>query len=60
MNKLDCDRTFADSGGDPFHRAVSNVADREDAGDVRLQQTGIALQRPALWPFARPEEIRTR
>src|SRR5271165_1741367 len=60
MHELDCDGAFADTGSDPLHRTVANVADREDARNIRLQQTGIALQRPAPWPLAGLKQIRTR
>ena len=47
MNELDGDGAFAHARGHSLHRTISNVAHREDARDVGLEQTGIALQRPA-------------
>jgi hypothetical protein len=60
MDELDCDRALAYPGRDSFHRAIANVAHREDARDVRLEQAGVALQRPAPWAFTGLEQIQTR
>ena len=40
---------LADRRGDALDRAEADVAAREDAGDARLEQVGVALelQRPA-------------
>src|SRR5260370_41451142 len=58
MDKLDCDRALANSGGDPFHRTISNVSYRKNSGDAGFEQAGIALQRPAFRPLAGPEQVR--
>jgi hypothetical protein len=52
MDELDSYRAFADTGCHSLHRAISDVANREDAGDIGLEQTGIALQRPTPRPLA--------
>ena len=47
MYEGDGHAALADGGGDALHRPKPDVAARKDAGDARLQQVGIAVERPA-------------
>src|SRR5580704_12326125 len=60
MNELDCDGPFAHTGCHALHRTISHVAHCEDARDVRLEQAGITLQRPASGALTGLQQIRTR
>jgi hypothetical protein len=44
MNELYRHRAFADSRGDSFDRTVADVADGENAGNIRLQQERITIE----------------
>ena len=46
MNEGDGDRTFADRGCDTLDIARAHVADREHAGQARLEQVRSAGERP--------------
>src|SRR5919198_189678 len=50
VGELDGDGSLADGGRDPLHRLMPHVAGAEDAGDVRLEQVRIAVERPAARP----------
>ncbi len=48
MDELNGDRAFADSGSDAFHRTMAHITHGEKAGDVRFEQEGISVERPAF------------
>ena len=49
MNRPDSAGPFAGGGGDPFHRAVPDIAHREHAGDIRLEGEGPPAGRLPGW-----------
>jgi hypothetical protein len=60
MHELDGDRTFAHPGCHALYGPAANVAYNEHAGHIRLQQAGVATERPAFRPLAVPHEIGSR
>ena len=48
MDERDRHRALADRARDALDRARAHVAGDEHAGDARLQQVGVARQRPAV------------
>ena len=46
VEQLDRNSTLANGGGDPFARAVANVASSENRGHARLQKEWTTLERP--------------
>src|SRR4051812_27534356 len=46
VNELDRDRALTDRRGDAVHRAVPDVARREDPGDAGFQRERAACERP--------------
>src|SRR5436853_4286501 len=52
MHELNDHRAFAYSGGHAFHRTVPHVAHHENSRNIRLQQSGIAIERPAFRSFS--------
>ena len=60
MYELNDDRTFSDSGGNPFHRAGSNVADRKDAGDLRRVGRGQRVTQIVLTGAYEPVGVKRK
>src|SRR5689334_14899590 len=58
MHERDRNRTFTDARRHPLYGAVSNIADHKDAGNVRFQQTRIAIELPTVGPLAIARELR--
>ncbi len=56
VRERDRHRAFADGARDALDRARADVAGDEHAGDARLQQVGIARERPAVAPHVGPGE----
>src|SRR3954464_15871537 len=59
MNELHSHRAFTNAGGHALDRTVPDIAHREQAGNIRFQKEGVALQRPGLRTLTFPEYVRT-
>src|SRR5215471_4482330 len=59
MDELHRDRALAHSGGHSLNGPVTNISHSKQPGNVRLQQEGIALQRPPLRSSAIPQKVRS-
>src|SRR5450432_3769949 len=46
LHERDRGTALADARGDALDAAMAHVAGREDAGHARLQQVGVAVERP--------------
>src|SRR5712671_7164920 len=57
MHKLHHDSALANTGCDALHRAVAHVADHKNAGNIRFEQAGIAIERPPFRALAIVEQI---
>src|SRR5580704_13280719 len=60
MHELDDDGAFADAGCNALHRTMTDVADDENARDIRFEQAGIALKRPGSGALAIAKEVGAR
>jgi hypothetical protein len=60
MHKLNHDSTFTDARGNSFHGAVPHIADYEDSGHVRFEQTGVAVEGPGRGPLSGMQQVRPR
>jgi len=60
VDELHRHRSFTYSGSHPFYGAVTDIAHRKDARNIRLQQERVPVQRPCTGTLAVVQEIRTR
>src|ERR1700722_974506 len=59
MDELHGHRSLTDSGGYPFYRTVAHVANRENSGNICLQQKRVAVESPSFGMLPIPEEVGT-
>src|SRR6516162_5222134 len=59
MNELHRHRSLTDSGRHPFDGSMAHIADRKDAGNIGLEQKGIAVERPSLGTLPATYQVRT-
>src|SRR4051812_37388677 len=58
MHERDRNRSLADARRYTFDGAVPHVADDKDAGNVRFQKAGLAIELPSVRPLAVARELR--
>src|SRR5271166_1040100 len=59
MNELHRDRSFTDSGSDSLDGTVAHITHRKNAGNISLEQEGIAIESPAFRPLPVTDQVRT-